>query len=240
MSGKTYSIKKITCINNVVFISGIKRELAMVNDRPSERCSSGRAFMNQSVTLQLTVDDFKVLLNAINLFLSLVKHEAIYELAVSLLKFEKMINFMNATAKWVITPVTNMKGVLGRLNMNFPDAVEWNIWIYTQADKKMVNSFYQSHNTKSYNLSPGEYRLLLTTVPVENVPIQKGYDTRLKAGFLNLVSEGSWELYDATKENIYTSNTKPQKIALPVGSYQLNLGGQFYPVVIKDKVTVEY
>lgn len=146
----------------------------------------------------------------------------------------------NSTAKWVISPVTTMKGVLGRLNMNFPAGVDWNIWIYTQADNKMVNSFYQTHNTNMYNLSPGEYRLLLSNVPVENVPIQKGNETRLKAGFLNVISEGSWELYDELKEKFYASNTKPQKIALPVGSYYLKLGGQFYLGVIKDKMTVEY
>jgi hypothetical protein len=145
----------------------------------------------------------------------------------------------SSTDKWVVTPVTNMKGVLGRLNSNFPAGITWTMDIYTQADNKMVNLITSNHNIKTSSLSPGEYAIRFTGVQLENVPIKKGYETRLKAGFLNIVSDGSWDLYDAAKENIHTSNTKPQKIALPVGSYQLKLGGQFYPVEIKDGETVE-
>ena len=36
--------------------------------------------------------------------------------------------------KWVITPVTNMKGILGRLDINFPADVERNILIYQPVD----------------------------------------------------------------------------------------------------------
>ena len=149
-------------------------------------------------------------------------------------------NSGNETDKWVITPVKDMKGVLGRLNSTFPADVSWTMDIYTQADNKMVNLITSNHNIKTSSLSPGEYAIKFTGVQLQNVPVQKGHETRLKVGFLNIVSDGSWDLYDAAKENIHTSNTKPQKIALPVGSYQLKLGGNFYPVVIKDGETEEY
>ncbi|MGK2861109.1 MAG: hypothetical protein ACSLE0_04205, partial [Chitinophagaceae bacterium] len=93
---------------------------------------------------------------------------------------------------------------------------------------------------KTYTIAPGEYRFVLTTVPIDNVPIRKGHETRLKAGFLNLVSEGDWHLYDESKGKAYTSGNKPVKIVLPVGSYQIKLGTQFFPVIIKDGTTVEY
>jgi hypothetical protein len=144
----------------------------------------------------------------------------------------------NATDKWVITPVTNMKGVLGRLDINFPADVERNILIHQQTDNKFITSV--SRNDKIYTIAPGQYRFVLETVPVENVPIQKGHETRLKMGFLNLVSEGDWHLFNDTKEKQYTSGNKPKKIPLPVGSYQLKLGTQFYPMIIKDGETVEY
>lgn len=144
----------------------------------------------------------------------------------------------NEAEKWVITPVSTMKGVLGRLNINFPADVERNILIYQPADNKYITSV--SYNDKSFTIAPGVYRFVLESVPVENVPIQKGHETRLKMGFLNVVSEGDWHLYNDTKEMQYTSGNKPKKIALPVGSYQVKLGGQFYPFVIKDKETVEY
>lgn len=146
----------------------------------------------------------------------------------------------NASDKWVITPVPNMKGVLGKLNSSFPAGVRWTMDIYTQTENKMVNLITSNHNIKTSSLSPGEYAIKFTGVQLENVPVEKGKETRIKAGFLNVVSDGSWDLYDAAKEHIHTSNTKPEKIALPVGSYQLKMGGQYYPVVIKDKETVEF
>ncbi len=140
--------------------------------------------------------------------------------------------------KWVITPVINMKGVLGRLDINFPADVERDILIRQQADDKFITSV--SRNDKIYTIAPGKYRFTLTNVPVENVPIQKGHETRIKAGFLNIVSEGDWHLYNETKEKAFTSGNKPKKLPLPVGNYQLKLGLQFYPMVIKDGETVEY
>lgn len=139
--------------------------------------------------------------------------------------------------KWVITPVSTMKGVLGRLDINFPVDAQRDILIYEQADNKFLRSV--SRNDKIYDIAPGQYRFTITNVPVDNVPIQKGHETRIKAGFLNVVSEGNWHLYNDTKEEQYTSDNKPKKIILPVGNYQLKLGTQFYPVVIKDGETVE-
>lgn len=144
----------------------------------------------------------------------------------------------NATDKWVITPVATMKGVLGRLDINFPADVERDILIYHPADNKFITSV--SRNDKIYTITPGQYRFTLTNVPVDNVPIKKGHETRLKAGFLNVVSEGDWHLYDETKEKAYTSGNKPKKLPLPIGSYQLKLGLEFYPFEIKDGETVEY
>lgn len=143
-----------------------------------------------------------------------------------------------STDHWVITPVTGMKGVLGALDINFPEDVIRDILIRRQVDNTFITSV--SRNAKSYTIAPGEYHFVLTNVPVENVPIQKGHITRLKAGFINLVSEGDWHLYDELKKKAYTSGNKPQKIVLPVGNYQLKLGGQFYPVTIKDGEIVEY
>ena len=144
----------------------------------------------------------------------------------------------NEAEKWVITPVTTMKGVLGRLDINYPAGVDRWILYYQPADNKYMGSV--SEYDKFFTISPGEYRFLITDVPVENVPIQKGHETRIKMGFLNVVSEGGFYLYNDTKEKLYTTYDKPKKIALPVGSYQLSLGGQFYPFVIKDGETVEY
>jgi len=149
-------------------------------------------------------------------------------------------NSVNKTSKWVITSVPNMKGVLGKLNTKFPEGVDWSIDVRTAAENKFIinRSSYSKHGPLQ-DIAPGTYNFQLNTVLVENVPIEKGKETRLKAGFLNIVSEGVWQLYDETKKIFLTSDNKPKKMALPVGSYQLNLGGQFFPVVIKDLETVE-
>lgn len=146
----------------------------------------------------------------------------------------------NASAKWVISPA-NMKGVLGRLNTAFPADVEWSVEIRSGGDNKFITSRsgFSKHGP-SYDMAPGIYNFQLNTILVENVPVEKGKSTRLKSGVLNIVSEGDWLIYDDTKVKFHTSGNKPKKMALPVGSYQLKLGDQFYPVVIKDNETVEY
>lgn len=144
----------------------------------------------------------------------------------------------NSSDKWVITPVATMKGVLGGLDINFPADVERLFLVYRPADNQFLTSV--SKNAQSFTIAPGEYRFLITEVPVDNVPIKKGHITRVKMGFLNIVSEGHWELYNDTKEKFYTSGNKQKRIALPIGSYQLKLSTEFYPVEIKDGKTVEY
>jgi hypothetical protein len=144
-------------------------------------------------------------------------------------------NNLENSEKWVITPVAGMKGLSGRLNMNFPAGVDWNIWIYNQADNKFINSFYPIHKKQSFNLSPGEYRIKLGNVTVENVSIQKGKETRIRAGVLNVADESSWELYDELKENIITTNTRPQKMVLPIGNYKITILGQDRDVEIRDE-----
>ena len=94
----------------------------------------------------------------------------------------------NATDKWVVTPVATMKGVLGALDINFPAGVDRDIWIYQQADNKYVASV--SKNAKSFPIAPGTYRFTISEVSIENVPVKKGHITRLKSGYINIVSDG--------------------------------------------------
>jgi hypothetical protein len=145
----------------------------------------------------------------------------------------------NATAKWVITLAPTIKGVLGRLNTSFPEGVDWTIDVRTTEDKFITNRSSSSKHGSSYDITPGNYYFRLNTITVQDVPIEKGKETRLKAGYLSIVSEGDWSLYDESKKKFHTSGNKPKKIALPVGNYQLKLGGQFFPLVVIDGETVE-
>ena len=59
----------------------------------------------------------------------------------------------NEADKWVITPVANIKGVLGRVDINFPVDIERNILIYKQSDNKFLTSVSRYSLTVSLNLA---------------------------------------------------------------------------------------
>ena len=123
--------------------------------------------------------------------------------------------------------------------MNFPPGVEWFIDIYTPDNKFITN---RSVNGKQafHDIEPGVYLLKLNVIPVENVPVETGKETRLKTGVLNIVTPGDWEIYDEAKKKFYTSGNKPKKLAMPAGIYQLEFEKAVYRIVIKEKLTVRF
>jgi len=140
--------------------------------------------------------------------------------------------------KWVIT-ANNLKGSTGRILMDNPAGSKWVVYIYAMADNKYITSFAESNNKGLFVISPGEYKITINNAPVLNVPVNKGHDTKLKCGVLDVVSEGIWYLYDETGKDYYTSGNEPQKMPLPVGTYSLKLGNVAQNVVIKNAETVE-
>ena len=82
-------------------------------------------------------------------------------------------------------------------------------------------------NIKSHSLIPGGYNITVSSVPVVTVPVQKGMNTRLKAGTLNMVIVGQWQIYTEKKTKGYVNYYKPSKLALPIGKYVISINGQF-------------
>lgn len=144
----------------------------------------------------------------------------------------------NATDKWVIS-ANNLKGSTGRILFNNPAGSIWTIYIYTMADKKYITSYSESNNKGVVVVLPGEYRITLNDVPVLNVPVKKGHDTKIKCGTLSVVSQGVWYLYDETGTTSYTSGNKAKIMPVPVGTYKLEINGQKQTIVIKNEETVE-
>lgn len=144
----------------------------------------------------------------------------------------------NETEKWVISP-NNLKGATGRLIMDFPAGTQWQFNIYTMADDKYIRTFHEKDKQDAFAITPGTFRLKLNTVPVLNVPVEKGHDTKLKYGVLDIVSETTWGLYDEANKTYYISGNKPVKLALPVGTYTLRLGGVGQTIVIANGKTAE-
>lgn len=140
---------------------------------------------------------------------------------------------------WVMIPVTGMDGNFGRLNTTFPDDVEWGIDIYTRPDRKLMMNRNPKEKQNYYDMEPGNYDFKLNNVMVANVPVEKGKETRLKAGYLVIKTDNNWSLTDNIKNSVIYSGYGKKKIALPVGTYQLKQGAEYIPVIIKDGAVTE-
>ena len=143
------------------------------------------------------------------------------------------------STKWKVTQNTSLKGASGRLVFDNPPKSTWILYIYNMADSQYITSYANVNNNGSVIVSQGEYRITINDVPVLNVPIKKGHDTKLKCGVLNVVSQSYWDLSDKTGETMYTSNNGPMKIPVPIGTYVFNLGGKKQVVVIEEGKTLE-
>ncbi len=144
-----------------------------------------------------------------------------------------------ANSSWEMRPNSKIKSGYGRLVVNFPAGVDWNFDIYTPENKFIIN---RSSRGKQHfhDVTPGMYTIKLNTVPVENIQAEAGKETRIKAGILNMMSYGSWNIYDETKKIFYTSGNKPQKLALPPGIYQLKFGDKYYRITVVNRVIVKF
>ncbi len=139
--------------------------------------------------------------------------------------------------KWEIKANPSLKGATGRLLLNLPADAECFIYIYAYGDKKQL---YGTSKDRVFSLMPGLYDILISSASLQEVAIQKGMDTRIRAGILNISSSTAWELYDETGKVRITGASKASKIGLPVGNYQLKMAGAFQSVMIKDEETAEY
>ena len=140
--------------------------------------------------------------------------------------------------QWLISP-NDLKGNTGRLILDYPGTTDWQVNIWTMAGDKFVTTIKNSNKKTAHVLTPGEYRVKLNTVELLHVPIQKGHDTKLVWGILNIVSQTDWRLDDETGKQHFISGKKPVKMAVPVGTYSIKLGGSAQKVVVKNGETVE-
>lgn len=141
--------------------------------------------------------------------------------------------------KWVITP-SGLKGATGTVSITLPENVEWRLDIKSSDDNALGTWDDKWNNKKTISLLPGNYNVLFTYIPLLGVPIQKGMNTRLKAGLLNVVSVGQWQIWNEEKTKAHVVYYKPSKIALPIGKYVISINGQFQSVEIKEGEVTEF
>lgn len=129
--------------------------------------------------------------------------------------------------QWSITP-SGTKSTAGLVSIALPPGAQWYLFFQTTAGKDLV----RLDNTKSHTLVPGEYNVIVSSIPVLQVPVIKGMNTRVKAGILHVVSAGQWGVYDEAQKINYVTHGSPMKLGLPVGKYNIYLNGQYLPVEI--------
>ncbi len=139
--------------------------------------------------------------------------------------------------QWVITQNLLAKGATGKLFLNLPKEAETVITISQPVTERQVS---YSLNDHAFSLVPGIYDVTLSGSKVKGVPIQKGMDTRIKAGVLNVVATGTWTLFDEKKDRQIYYSISAKKIGLPIGTYQMEINGTMQLVVIKDGETVDF
>ena len=121
--------------------------------------------------------------------------------------------------------------------LNIPKDAECVIRISQPVTERQVS---YSINERSFSLVPGAFDVTISGSKVKNVPVQKGMDTRIKAGVLKVVASGTWTLYDEKKDRQVYYSTSAKKIGLPIGTYQMEINGTMQQILIKDGETVDF
>ncbi len=148
-----------------------------------------------------------------------------------------IVRATNIDKKWEIKQNLLAKGVTGKLFLNIPKDAECVITISQPVTERQVS---YSINERSFSLVPGTYDVTISGIKVKDVPVQKGMDTRIKAGTLNVVASGIWTLYDEKKDRQVYYSVTAKKIGLPIGTYQIDLNGTMKQILIKDGETVDF
>lgn len=125
--------------------------------------------------------------------------------------------------RWAVKQ-NNLKASTGRIVIENKSRGEWTIYIYKMPNNVYVTSFNQTNNKGVFVLQPGEYRITINDAEILNVPVQKGHDTELKVGLLDVQYNESWNLYDESGSRFVTSGAKPTLLLMPAGNYTLEVG----------------
>lgn len=138
---------------------------------------------------------------------------------------------------WEIKPDLIAKGATGRLYINIPKDAECVITISQPVTERQV---VYSVSDRSFSLVPGTYDVTVSGKKTKEVVVQKGRDTRIKAGTLNVVASGTWTLYDEKRDRQVYYSVSTKKIGLPAGMYQLEINGTTQQIKITDGETVDF
>ena len=153
---------------------------------------------------------------------------------------DEAVNHLFDEKKWEIKQNVSIKNATGRISINIPKEIECIISISQPVTEKEVYYSGALTRERSFSLPPGIFNIKISGSAIKNVPVQKGMDTRIKAGILNVLFSGIWTLYDEKKsKQIYFSATA-KKIGLPIGIYQIEINGTMQHIIIRDGETLTF
>jgi len=137
-----------------------------------------------------------------------------------------------------------MTGRLGRLVVAFPFSEGVNggssrVQVFKAGDNTAIQDGYGS---QTLDLLPGTYAVVISGARVEGVSIQSGHDTRVRVGILRIKAGGSTraDVLAADGKTALTTGYGTQVIALPVGTFRVQIGGGLEPVTIRDGKITEF
>lgn len=139
---------------------------------------------------------------------------------------------------WELIPNTALKGATGRLVFECKDSLTITAHLFRAGEQRHFETW---HQCRKVNFIPGMYDINVNGQRISNVPVEKGKDTRIKLGFLqmNLTDNSGWQVLDLSGKKVY-NNYGTRRIALPVGQYKISMQGREMPINIKDRQLTEF
>ena len=142
--------------------------------------------------------------------------------------------------RWEIKAGEDLKGVKGRLVVDFHDEVPMAhmlVKIYSKDGGDPLGE-----RKRRFDLLPGTYDVVVAGKRVAGVPIQSGQETRLLMGLLRVVYKGMdrTEVYDADKKTLLVKDYGTLRLGLPIGKYWVKMAGRMVEIEIKDGQVVAF
>ncbi|MEO5781805.1 MAG: hypothetical protein ABIQ07_00950 [Ginsengibacter sp.] len=153
---------------------------------------------------------------------------------------DEAVNHLFDEKKWEIKQNVSIKNTTGKIFIKIPKDIECIISISQPNTGKEVYYSGALTNERSFSLAPGTFDVKISGSTIKNVPVQKGMETRVKAGILNVVTSEIWTLYDEKKSKQIYFSTTAKKIGLPIGIYQIEKNGKTEQIKIKDGEILQF
>jgi hypothetical protein len=143
---------------------------------------------------------------------------------------------------YVVTPIVDAKGRLGRLVLKMPDEAKETHYVVAKAGAGENRPVKSGYGALDATLLPGEYDVYLSKKLIAKVPVESGKQTALAIGEIKTTADKNTHvvIYDADGKKELFAGYGAHMIALPAGDYVLDISGANTPVTVKADNVAEY